>query len=160
MKDLPALQARPSRLITARPFIRIVACPVLSLRRFRVSIAESQPICTSTVTNGTVAVGDAITFACEVAYRGKWAPQMVWTSRAAAGPIDSLQSSTPGGIVRSSISITVDETDEPIEFSCITNFSNILIPAPDAENHEATNIPGYEYRYSSGEIIVQCKYRK
>ena len=104
--------------------------------------------------------GDVVAFACEVAYTGKWAPQMVWSSRAAAGPIDSLDSSTPGSIVRSSISITVDETDEPIEFFCVTNFSDILIPAPDAENHEATNIPGYEYRYSSGEITVQCKCRK
>ena len=118
-------------------------------------------MCTANVTSGTaVVVGDVVAFACEVAYTGKWAPQMVWSSRAAAGPIDSLDSSTPGSIVRSSISITVDETDEPIEVFCITNFSNILIPAPDAENHEATNIPGYEYRYSSGEIIVQCKYRK
>ena len=79
---------------------------------------------------------------------------MTWTNRANE-VIDSSDSGTPGSVVRHEISFTVVETDDPIEFSCLTNFGP-LNPAPGDD--EASNVPVYEYPYSSGAITVHCKY--
>ena len=69
--------------------------------------------------------------------------------------IDSTDISIPGSVVRHAISVAVVETDDPITFSCLTDFNDVLDPAPGED--EATNVVDYEYSYSSGEITVHCE---
>ena len=114
----------------------------------------SDPVCSSNISSNVVVEGDVIALRCEVTYSGKWAPQMTWTDRSGA-VIASSDSGTPDSVVRHEISVTVVETDEPIAFSCLTDFSDVLNPAPGDD--EASNIVDYEYIYSSGEIVVHCK---
>ena len=114
----------------------------------------SNPICLSSISDGTAEEGDVITLWCEVTYSGKWAPQMTWRDRSGS-PLASSDSGTPGAVVRHEISVTVVKTDEPIAFSCLTDFSDVLNPAPGED--EATNVVDYEYTYLSGDITVHCE---
>ena len=133
--------------------------PVLTLVYFCVWFcflcAESDPVCSSNISASNVAVeGDVIALWCEVTYSGKWASQMTWTDRSGE-VIDSDDSGTPGSVVRHEISVIVVETDDPIAFSCLTDFSDVLNPAPGED--EASNVVDYEYTYSSGDITVHCE---
>ena len=114
----------------------------------------SDPVCRSNITGGTAVEGDVITLSCEVTYSGKWSPQMTWFDRSGE-VIASADSGTPGSVVRHEISVTVVETDAPIAFSCLTDFNDVLDPAPGED--EASNVVDYEHTYSSGDIVVHCK---
>ena len=116
--------------------------------------AESDPVCSSNISSNVAVEGDVIALSCQVTYRGKWAPQMTWTDRSGS-VIDSSDSGTPGSVVRHEISVIVVETDDPIEFNCLTNFSDVLNPAPGED--EATNVVDYEHMYASGDTIVHCE---
>ena len=119
---------------------------------------ESNPLCGSDVSTSNIAVeGDTLRFWCEIIYRGKWAPHMAWKDRNGA-IIPSFDSGTPGSVVRHEITITVEETDLPIAFSCLADFNGKLVPAP-IEN-EAANVPDFVYSHTFDEIRVHCKYYK
>ena len=108
-------------------------------------------------TSNIAVEGDILRFWCEIVYRGKWSPQMNWRDRSGAR-IDSIDHGTPGRVVRHEIRITVEETDLPIAFTCLTDFNVELNPSP-LEN-EATNVPDFVYSHTFDEIRVHCKYYK
>ena len=143
-------------------FSFFVPCMPLLMIRLMHSVVfcftDSNPVCGSDVSTSNIAVeGDTLSFWCEITYSGKWAPQMTWRDSAGA-IIPSSDAGTPGSVVRHEISITVEEKDLPIEFSCLTDFNDDLDPAP-IEN-EATNVPDYEYTHTFNEIRVHCKHYK
>ena len=93
-------------------------------------------------------------YVCQVAYAGRWAPQMTWTDRDNA-VITSIDSGFNGWIVSHAISVeaTVERNNDA--FTCTTNFG-ALDPAP-GEN-EADNIPDYQNVQSFSPVTVHCKY--
>ena len=116
--------------------------------------SASDPVCSSNSSNVALE-GDVVTLLCEVTYRGKWGPRMTWFDRSGA-VIASIDSGTRGSVVRHAISVTVVASDEPLSFSCLTDFSDVLDPAPG--EHEASNTVDYEHTYTSGDITVHCEY--
>ena len=116
--------------------------------------SASDPVCSQSTSNVALE-GDVVTLSCEVTYRGKWGPRMTWFDRSGA-VIASIDSGTPGSVVRHEISVTVVASDEPLSFSCLTDFSDVLDPAPG--EHEASNTVDYEHTYTSGDITVHCEY--
>ena len=95
-----------------------------------------------------------ITLACEIEYRGRWAPQMTWTDKAGLR-IPSNDTGSEGRVVRHEINVTVVGTDST-SFSCLTDFNDVLDPAP--VGNEANNTLDYEREFSSGDIVVHCKF--
>ena len=97
---------------------------------------------------------DIITLECQIVYKGRWAPQMTWTDKAGLR-IPSINTGSEGRAVRHEINVTVVGTDS-ISFSCLTDFNDVLDPAPTG--NEANNTLDYEHEYLSGDIVVHCKF--
>ena len=95
-----------------------------------------------------------ITLACEIEYRGRWAPQMTWKDKDGLR-IPSSDTGSEGRVVRHEINVTVVGTDST-SFSCLTDFNDVLDPAP--VGNEANNTLDYNNTFSSGDIAVHCKF--
>ena len=101
-----------------------------------------------------VLLGDQLTFSCSLAYRGRWAPTMRWSSSDG----DVIASSDTGEAERTVVhAITVTAT---VELNGTTMHSHVffadpLVPAPDAG--DATNVPDYSFNWTSYVITVVCK---
>ena len=118
---------------------------------------ESDPICTTNVTNNNATEGDYVAYSCEVKYEGRWAPVMEWKNK---GGVVQAKNESKGNKVKYTYITKLTPADNNEVFTCRTYFDEAQRP-PSNEKTSATNIPTTDNVltvYSSPPLTVYCKY--
>ena len=116
--------------------------------------ADGHPVCSASKANSVYVEDEQISFQCNVTYSGKWAPKMT-CSDLGGGVVASTNVGTQPGIVLHTISFAAAPSTNGRQFRCRTHFSADLDPPPG--QNEATNVPNYDYTWTSNVITVFCK---
>ena len=99
-----------------------------------------------------------IELSCSVNYSGNWAPVMKWQQD--GGPVITdgrvVNNTFPYKSVTSSITVRASRDMNGHKLSCTTYFSKVNKP----QSTMATNVPDYEYMWTSPAISVECKFHE
>ena len=117
---------------------------------------ESDPTCTTNVTNNNATEGDYVAYSCEVKYEGRWAPVMEWKNK---GGVVQAKNESKGNKVKYTYITKLTPADNNEVFTCRTYFDEAQ--RPPSGDKPATNIPTTDNVltvYSSPPLTVYCKY--
>ena len=117
---------------------------------------ESDPTCTTNVTNNSAMEGDYVEYSCEVKYQGRWTPVMEWTNKRG---VVQAKNESDGNTVKYTYVTELTLADNKEVFTCRTYFDEAdrLASGP----LPAKNIPTTDKVltvYSSPQLTVIRKY--